>query len=83
MEPWLSWSSPCRSGWPQTHRVPPAFASCELGLNSRATSHYGMYVCECMCVEVRRQLESIFPSALRVLRIELRSSDLVASTFIY
>lgn len=38
-----------RSDETQTHRVLPAFASCELGLNSWATSHYSMYVCECMC----------------------------------
>lgn len=45
-----------------------------------------MYVCECTChsmrVEVRRQLESILSFHLWVLRIELGSPGLVASTFI-
>ena len=30
--PGLSWNSVCRSGWPQTHRDPPASAFQELGL---------------------------------------------------
>ena len=27
MSPQLAWNSPCRSGWPGTHRAPPASAS--------------------------------------------------------